>query len=923
MHSAGSALILAVVLTSLLAIVGALFIMVTRIDKMATSAIEDNRNLNLAVDTVVAKICEELILDVPGMPDGTIYQEYHDYPDIENAWLASIEPDSNGGNYTWGQISNITGDGARWFNWPAEIVPDYQPDVQAEMTADADGDGVSDARWFELADMTGSKGQPIYAAIRIIDNGAMLNVNTAYLFDPTSTDRDMDGSSQLQINLMALAGRPSNPPMPGEDMALLDARANYGVDTLPTDLDEYERSVIWRYGEPNGFYTPFDISDELELRNRFLLNNTAIDTRLEEWGGEFRSSTAYTPFGDLDKWFINSYAAGLVDPNYAYRHISTTYNMDKIINPAGGKMVNVNEDVPVDVLYNAIQDGMFDAGVGDTNALNARASQIAVNLQDYRDKDSEVTAIDLNADGIIEYGFDTPCIYISELARVTDANGDYESYAVEFYVPYPKDVKVILPEHQWHLVIDNPEPMEDIDEPLVWPDPLSKQQYHVIMFNDPNAPISTWVFGDSNGITPPDGATAVDPNVVLRWAKDNWATSFDVFIGTDFDDVNNGFAFKGNQTDNFYDPCGTGTLDVNTTYFWRIDEVNVTTQYGDVWSFTTSATGRGSYVAQSASNWSSGEPVFVDSSNVQLHRLAENGDDIIVDSFTVDDAGGAWLGEVYVEPRSVQRDITRHKCIRRLWDDQSRTPTNLGWMNTYLNGDPNYIQAHPENSDFNSIGDITKVFSENAAVITATHDDEAVYIDVTAPAYQWLFNYLTVFDPNLDGIDNDADGYADGLDIGNPEWKIAGRININTAPWYVIAQLPWMTPDIAKAIVGYRDSAEFAGFRNIAKLMHVPEMARHVDVTDSIDMTNFPDLSPDDGAIDDLEERDVIFARISNLITVRSDVFTAYILVRIGEDGPQKRYIAILDRSDVYPAGDGTATGRVKIRALHPVPDPR
>jgi hypothetical protein len=84
------------------------------------------------------------------------------------------------------------------------------------------------------------------------------------------------------------------------------------------------------------------------------------------------------------------------------------------------------------------------------------------------------------------------------------------------------------------------------------------------------------------------------------------------------------------------------------------------------------------------------------------------------------------------------------------------------------------------------------------------------------------------------------------------------------------------------------------------------------------DLTGFPDLTPGDGAPDDFEERDVIFARISNLVTVRSDVFTAYILVRIGTDGPQKRVMAILDRSNVY-----LPTDKVRVVALHPVPDPR
>ena len=74
----------------------------------------------------------------------------------------------------------------------------------------------------------------------------------------------------------------------------------------------------------------------------------------------------------------------------------------------------------------------------------------------------------------------------------------------------------------------------------------------------------------------------------------------------------------------------------------------------------------------------------------------------------------------------------------------------------------------------------------------------------------------------------------------------------------------------------------------------------------------------EDEAANDLKERDVIFQRISNLVTVRSDVFTAYVMVRVGELGPQKRVIAIFDRSNVYNSGDTP-----RLVALHPVPDPR
>ena len=45
----------------------------------------------------------------------------------------------------------------------------------------------------------------------------------------------------------------------------------------------------------------------------------------------------------------------------------------------------------------------------------------------------------------------------------------------------------------------------------------------------------------------------------------------------------------------------------------------------------------------------------------------------------------------------------------------------------------------------------------------------------------------------------------------------------------------------------------------------------------------------------------MLFTRVSDLVTVR-DVFTAYILVRIGVNGPQKQVMAILDRSQTSEA---------------------
>jgi hypothetical protein len=98
----------------------------------------------------------------------------------------------------------------------------------------------------------------------------------------------------------------------------------------------------------------------------------------------------------------------------------------------------------------------------------------------------------------------------------------------------------------------------------------------------------------------------------------------------------------------------------------------------------------------------------------------------------------------------------------------------------------------------------------------------------------------------------------------------------------------------------------------------IRKYGRDMELGSDKDQLMLPDLTPGDGAENDFEERDLIFSRISNIVTVRSDVFTAYILVRIGADGPQKRVLAILDRSQVTSPSD-----KVRILALHPVPDPR
>ena len=149
----GSALILTVVLTSLLAIVGVLFIMTARIDRMAASAAAENQQLSLAVETLVAQIGEMLIADTPGVSGDP---EYWDFPDANDPWLAGLEPYRSGSDYYWRQISRIADiNAADARNVRIRVIGDRDV-IDVNMTgtnADASGDGVGDARWFKVPDI--------------------------------------------------------------------------------------------------------------------------------------------------------------------------------------------------------------------------------------------------------------------------------------------------------------------------------------------------------------------------------------------------------------------------------------------------------------------------------------------------------------------------------------------------------------------------------------------------------------------------------------------------------------------------------------------------------------------------------------------------------------------------------------------------
>jgi hypothetical protein len=87
---------------------------------------------------------------------------------------------------------------------------------------------------------------------------------------------------------------------------------------------------------------------------------------------------------------------------------------------------------------------------------------------------------------------------------------------------------------------------------------------------------------------PATQATGIDLATTLNWRPGREAASHTVYLGTDPNAVTNGTATAKTVTDHVYSPS---SLNLGTTYYWRVDEVNAATYPGDVWSFTTAAYG--------------------------------------------------------------------------------------------------------------------------------------------------------------------------------------------------------------------------------------------------------------------------------------------------------------------------------------------
>jgi hypothetical protein len=149
-----------------------------------------------------------------------------------------------------------------------------------------------------------------------------------------------------------------------------------------------------------------------------------------------------------------------------------------------------------------------------------------------------------------------------------------------------------------------------------------------------------------------------------------------IYFGDNFDDVNNasGGAPLGITT---FDP---GTLELNKTYYWRVDEFDPpVTRRGDVWSFTTTIEGLGSIVME---RWDNLDGTDLNTLKESFKFPNSPDETIILDEFSTaidaaDSYGGRISGWLYAPATG---DYTFWLCTDdhgELWLSTNDEPENV------------------------------------------------------------------------------------------------------------------------------------------------------------------------------------------------------------------------------------------------------
>ncbi len=988
-RAAGSALILVIVLTVLLSLVGVLFVMVSRLGEMSTSTLQAERDLDAGVEAVVQRIETVLVDDLfgktrtGGLCDGTqrdptsagaLLNEAYDYPGQDDKWLGDIEPvyDTRGRDditlheVGWRHLSDVYYDVPGVYDrppaGPSAGDPMYGIGFYAyegltrrevlyppgnETWADADGDGVWDSLWVRVPGLVAADGRPIYAAVRIVDNGGMLNLNTAHSLSPDSEGYYLSAVDYEPF----LRGSDWNDVTRRDNLRRARHVDGYLPDFTGYTPREFHDKVLMRFENPHAYllapeWRLFEIGDELEIRNRFMLSSSVqarFETRsvayftFDPKGGTYK--VIETPCTNVDfyewKWRVNPDNFGPSDPSmpddykYDRRHVCTFYSFDRNIRsgrypllegkryahffmPPHGTTAGVAWDFlkPTDhpipqvqaelqkrqrqqllwLLYGLRAHFLHEEGL-DVRDAARKSAQIVANLIDFMDSK------------------DTPGIFLGQ----ANAGGIDEVTRIDRIV-----VRGLIQQVTGMDLESNP----DYEFGLADDDQL---------YGYERQPFITQVYCTFNGAA--GGIQNFAVELANPYEDPLDLSPFRLRIGDEEYSISAGKTVDGATTQG----ASKFVLDNNPGISVHPD-VDASEERQRLIPFDRNITGNDAIELQRQVPGPTG-PVWLTVDQVtseHLRLILSDGAHSLLRDDSSDDAGGTRMdwrlanAELWedLEPSNTNYAATRLGTTNNVDLSDEGEGYLLPVANAWTAAGDWYGEDWLANNDwpYSTLGRFGKVLWIGSDVYDPDEGEpNPITTKIGLAAAEGDVRYDIDAAPELLGYV----GF-----VSRPEGRLPGRININTATREVIrAAIPrndeWVPDvnDLAQRIVERRKSTPF---KNLGELLDVDGFRRFMDPN------NLGPTGADPAVDDDFEERDWILSRLSNIFTVRSDVFTAYIAVRVGapswdsagtpadmrddiiDNAADRRMIAVFDRSRVADPAD-----RPRLVALHPVPEAR
>ncbi|MHC4740183.1 MAG: LamG-like jellyroll fold domain-containing protein, partial [Planctomycetota bacterium] len=240
--------------------------------------------------------------------------------------------------------------------------------------------------------------------------------------------------------------------------------------------------------------------------------------------------------------------------------------------------------------------------------------------------------------------------------------------------------------------------------------------------------------GQASNPTPAQSATNISIDADLSWNAGTGSTSSDVYFGTD--STPDSGEFKGNQTATTYEP---GTMANDTTYYWRIDEVNAGgTTTGTVWSFTTIVAAPAQAASPSPANAATNVDI-----NANLSWSAGSGA-TSHDVYFGTSSPGAFQGNqaaTTFEPGTMANDTTYYWRIDEV--NAAGTTTGTVWNFTTIVAAPAQA-SNPSPANTATDVDINANLSWSAGSGATSHD---VYFGTSSPGSYQGNQAATTFDP--------------------------------------------------------------------------------------------------------------------------------------------------------------------------------